>query len=189
MKKTQMKKEQVVKVKETKQSKISKFFSSPIPIIVALVLLVIGLLIYSRYLIKSVTLYNFSGYSEEFSILNGTIYTSRDINYFGDSKIVYTGKDIELHDFEVGYYIKDGDEYNVITKVEPLSSEEETSISLVELLNTMDFSFTEAHKDAMFLSDENINNLDNMIFRISGKDKDEKTVDIQVEIEVQKVSK
>lgn len=174
--------------KKTNNEAIKEFFNSPIPIIIVLIALSITLLIYSRYLIKANKLYQFSGYKENISIMNGTIYTNYDINYFGDSKIYYDGKDIELKEFEVGYYIKDGSSYNDISIIKNNEEIGETA-SLKLLLNTTDFSFTETHKDSIYLSKENIKNLDNLVFRIKGIDKENKDIEIEIPLVATKINK
>lgn len=182
-----MTKKEKKKKKKTSET-IKQFFNSPISIIIALIILSISLLIYSRYLIKVNEVYQFSGYKENISILNGTIYTNYDVNYFGDSKIYYDGEDIELKEFEVGYYIKDGSNYNDISIVKN-NEEIGESASLKLLLNTTDFSFTETHKDSMYLSKENIKNLDNLVFRIKGVDKEDKDIEIEIPLVATKINK
>lgn len=167
---------------------IIEFLKSPHAIFLVLVLFIIGLLIYTRFLVKANTLYSFSGYEENFSILNGTIYVGRDINYLGDSKIVYTGDDLTLKDFEIGYYLELEDSYEPISVVEK-NDDVGDSIDLVELLAKTDFSFTEMHKDAKFISDKTIDNIDKLVFAIKGKDTDDKEVDIILPLEVFKLTK
>lgn len=168
---------------------LRKIFNSPIGIILALVLIVIGILFYNRYLVNVTNLYTFSGFSEDFSIMNGTIYTSYDINYFGDSKIIYTGDEKEVHDFKVGFYIKKGNEYWTITEIESMKGTEDINVSFIDLVTSTDLSFTEPHRKAEKLSKENVKMIDNLVYRITGKDKDDKDVDIEIPIDVVKVSK
>ncbi len=177
--------------KSFKDTKIFKIINSPISIIIALAILVIFLLIYSRFLVRATTLYRFSGYTEEFSILNGTIFTNHNINYFGDSKIIYTGDDIKLNNFKVGYYIKDGDDYSVICEYKGSDSmeDEEVYASIQEIFLNVDLSFTETHKDAEYMSSDNLDNLDKMIFRVTGTDESGEEVNIEVPIDIEKITK
>jgi len=176
--------------KETQKKNISlsKILNSKTTIIVVLVLLVIGLMIYSRYIIKRVELYTLSYFDENISILNGTIYSNYDINYFGDSKIIYEGEDYKLKNFNIGYYIKEGNKYNVVSEVTNIE-DMDSSASLKELLETTDFSFTEAHKDAKYLSKENLESLDNMVFLITGKLDDGEHLNIELPLDITKISK
>jgi len=177
--------------KKFKDTKIFKVINSPISIIIALALLVVGLMLYSRFLVKATTLYRFSAYTEDFSIINGTIFTNHNLNYFGDSKVIYTGEDMKIYDFKVGYYIKNDDKYTTIGEYKELdtANDEGVSASLKEILLNMDLSFTETHKDAEYMSEENIKNIDKMVFRITGKDKDDKDINIEIPVDIEKVTK
>lgn len=175
-------------MKAKKKIKIGDVLNNPISLIIVLLVFSALLMIYNRYLIKSQVLYNFSGYTEEYSFMNGTIYTGYDINYFGDSKVIYTGKDIELYDFEAGYYIKNDNKYEPVATMEALENAE-SGASLKELLATTDFSFTEAHRDAKYLSKENIENIKNLVFKITGENKSQEKIDIEIPLEVVKVTK
>ncbi len=186
--------------KQNKQNKHSKkplayrIFNSPYSIIIVLVVLSVLLMVYNRFLINSINLYSFSAFEKDVSIFNGTIYTSYDINYFGDSKIAYTGKDIKLNTYEIGYYIKTSSSYKEIATIKSLDNKEnsdlkDVNISLKEILNTTNFSFTEVSKNALFLSKNNIKNLDKLIFKISGKDDKGTDIDIEVPIEIEKVTR
>ncbi len=180
-----------IKEKKFKDTKVFKVINSPISIIVVLALLVVGLMIYSRFLINATTLYRFSAYTEDFSIINGTIFVNHNLNYFGDSKVIYTGNDMKLYDFKVGYYIKNGGKYTTIGEYKGLDTakEEGASASLKEILLNMDLSFTETHKNAEYMSVENIKNIEKMVFRITGKDKDDKDINIEIPVDVEKVTK
>ena len=87
--------------KQTKQqeNKIIGFLKKPVSIYITLMLLVVVLMVFNQYIIKSTNLYVFNGFTEDVSILNGTVYTSYDINNFNGSKITYTGDDVKLKDY------------------------------------------------------------------------------------------
>ena len=51
------------------------------------------------------------------------------------------------------------------------------------------FSFTETDKDAVFLSKENVDNLKNLVFKISGKNKKGDEVKIEIPMVIEKVTK
>ncbi len=177
-----------------KESKIFRFINSPIPIIVVLILFSIGLMCYSRYLINSTTLYTFSGVGENFWFSNGTIYIGRELNYFGDSKVRYTGKDMKLYNFEVGFYIKDESVYHEISIMSGYDVKDDEGnklgASLVEILESTDFSFTETHNsDTLYLSDKNIKNLNNLVFKVKGYDEKDNEINIVVPLEIEKISR
>lgn len=165
-----------------------KFFNSPIPIIVVLFLFSVFLLIYIKYISGSTTLYTFSSVEGDYKFYNGTIYIGRDINYMGDTKMIFDGEDILLSDFEIGYYIKSNDDYipiSVVTKNDNI----EGNGSLKKILEQTNFSFMEEHgDDAKFLSKENIKNIENLVFRINGKDKKNKDVSVEIPLEVSKLT-
>lgn len=174
--------------KNNKNSKIFNFFNNPVTIIVTLILFAILLMLYNRYLVNSMNLYTFTGFNDDISIINGTIYTGYDINYFGDSKALYTGRDIQLSTYEVGYFIKNKDKYTIVAVTESIQ-ELENSASLKEIVETIDFSFTEVSKDALYLSKDNIKNIDKLTFKISGTDELGNEVSIEIPLTVTKMSK
>lgn len=174
-------------------SKLFKFLNNPVPIIVVLMLLVIGFMFYTRFLIKNVNVYTFSGFEDNYSFLNGTIFTGHDVNYFGDTKIIYTGEDIKLKNFEIGYYIKTSTTYreiSIMNGYESIKDENEIKYAkLKDILEKTNFSFTETKDDAKFLSKENIAKLDSLVFRITGTDEFDKDIEIEIPLEVTKITK
>ena len=172
---------------EKKENKIVKFINSPFSIISVLIVLVIVLLAFNIYIVKSVNLYTISGYTEDFSFLNGSIYVGFDINHFDSSTIIYSGEEVVLSEFEIGYYIKDGDSYEKIAVMTSDGSEE--GVKLKELLETTDFSFTEVHKDAMYLSSSNIKNLKGLCFKVSGTTTSDEEVSYEIPLDVEKISR
>lgn len=170
------------------KSSLFKFFNSPIPIIIVLGLLVVVLLLYIKIIANSVTLYSFGGYNDDITFLNGTIYIGRDVNYFGDSKIKYDGKDIELYEFEIGYYIRREEGDIKLVAVNSIEDMKDKGASLKSIFENSDFSFTESHKDANFLSDVNVENLDKLIFKVQGKDKKGNEVKMEVPLEISKIT-
>lgn len=170
------------------KSSLFKFFNSPIPIIIVLGLLVVVLILYIKIIANSVTLYSFGGYNDDITFLNGTIYIGRDVNYFGDSKIKYDGKDIELYEFEIGYYIRRAEGDIKLAVVNSIEDMKDKGASLKSIFENSDFSFTESHKDANFLSDVNVENLDKLIFKVQGKDKKGNEVKMEVPLEISKIT-
>lgn len=188
-----------MKVEKTQNRKnkitLGIILNSPISIIVVLILFSIGLLIYTRYLVRCNKIYTFSGYSSDFSFFGGTLYEGPNVNFFGDSKVLYTGENVELYDYEVGFYIKYGeDDYSPISAMTGIDTrEDDTSkqegASLKDILSGTDFSFTENHKGAKYLSIKNMENLENLVFRITGKDGEGNSIDMEVPLEVEKITK
>lgn len=188
----------LAKMEKTKKNKTNhitfkEIFGTPYAIIVVLILFVIGLLFYSRYLVRCNTIYSYSGFTKDFSFLGGVIYDGPIVNHFGDAKIIYTGEDISISDYELGFYIKYEDDYKpiAISKGYNASKEDDEKklASLKDVVTSTSFSFTETDKDAVFLSKENVENLKNMVFRIQGKDKKGETVEIEVPMVIEKITK
>lgn len=175
--------------KKNRESVVHKILNDPKSIIVALAVLVVAVLFYNRYLIGQIKLYSFSAYTKDFSFMSGTIYASYDLNYFSGAKILYSGEDETIYDFEMGYYIKEGSSYKDVAIAEVLDSAKDKGALLSELLDKTDFSFTEVKRDAVYLSKDNLKSLENLVFRINGKDKDGEKIEIEVPLEVVKVSK
>lgn len=174
--------------KDKKANPLVGFLNSPFSIIAVLIVFVIALLIYTRYLINAPKLYSFSGFTEDISIFNGTIYTNYDINYFGDSKIIYKGVNHKLSEFALGYYIKDGDEYIKIAEGTSRTDIEEPAF-LKEILSSCDFSFSEVNKDAQYLSLDNMKKIENLVFKITGKTDKSKDFTLEIPLTVEKISK
>lgn len=176
---------------QTNKGKITlgKVLNSPISIIVALALIIVGLLIYSRYLVSSTILYSFSGFNKNISLLNGTIFTNYNINYFGDTKVIYAGDDEIIYDFSSGYYIKNGSDYKVVSEAITLDEMQDKGVSIKDLIEKSDYSFTEEHKDAKYLSKENLENIENLVFRVVGKKKDGSEIKIEIPLTIEKVTK
>ncbi len=187
------------KTKIKKQNLASRIFYSPYSIVVVLMIVVVCLVTYARYLMRANTLYTFSGYTEEFSFFGGTIFTGPLVDHFGDSKVLYTGSDMRIYDFESGYYIKYDDEYRPISVIKHYESADDSeekdekkakaAASLRDIINSTSYSFTEMHRDANFLSKENLQNLDKLVFRITGHDSKEESIEIEIPMVVEKVTK
>ena len=169
--------------KINKKNPLKEFLKTPYSIIIYLICLVLVLMIFNLYIMKSINVYVFNGYSDELTVLDGTIYTGFDVNTFGAPNIIYTGKEIILKEYKIGYYIDD----SKISVVQ--NNEEKEGIKLSELIENTEFSFTELHKDAYYFSKENIKKINKLTFKITGVDKKGNKIDIEIPLNVAKVSK
>lgn len=183
-----MKKQRVMRMEQTKTNPFIEFLKNPISIIIYLIILVLVLLGCNYYLARSTSVYVFSGYSDQFTFMDGSIYIGNDINNFTSPNIIYSGEEILLSDYKVGYYIEDGKDYKVISVKEKEDEDEET-VKLSELIESTEFSFTEYHKGAQFFSKENIKNLEDLCFLVEGSDIEGEKISFKVELETVKVSK
>ena len=169
------------------RDKIINFLKSPYALITYLIVLVLILIGFNFYFVRSVNVYVFNGYSDEYTFLDGSIYTGFDINTFTSPTIIYSGDEIVLKDYEIGYFIKDGDDFNNISVVTP--SEDKDEVLLSEVLTKTEFSFTEIHKNAYFFSKKNIKNIEKLYFRISGTTLDDDNILVEIPLNVQKVTR
>lgn len=170
---------------EKKSNKILSFLNSYRAICTVLTLLSVFLIIYNFYFVHHVNLYVFSGYDENFIFLDGSIYTGLDINHLTSPTITYTGEDITLKEYTVGYFIAD----NPISVVKNALDETDKNIKLSEFLKNAEFSFTENHRDALYFSKENIEKIDKLEFKVTGKDLNDKIIELSIPLAVEKITK
>lgn len=159
---------------------VKKIFCSYKSIIVLLSILVIILLAFNLYIVKTTKIYSFSGTHEKLAILPGTIYIGYNINRFQAPQIVYNGENITLKSGVVGYYIES----------EPISIFEfNTELKLKDILNSHDFSFTEMHRKAQKLSKSKLDRLENLMFSISAEKKDGEDFVVEVPLKAEFLGK
>ena len=96
---------------------------------------------------------------------------------------------MEIYDFTIGYFIKENNEYLKISSSESLPEMKENGVKLTQLLENTDFTFTETHKEAKYFNSSNIKNIKNLVFRINGVDKKGKEINIEIPLEVNKITK
>ena len=150
---------------------MKEFFKSYKAIIVVLIILVLVLLGFNLYFVKTTKVYTFSGTKEDITVLSGTIYIGHDINRFQAPAIIYNGSNITLKSGTIGYYIED----------EPISIVEiEEKLKLKDVIDSSDLSFTEMHKNAFKLSKKNIENIDKLVFKVVGTAKDDTKFEFEV---------
>lgn len=172
------------------KKRIVNFLKTPYSIIIYLSILVVVLLIFNLYIAHRSKLYVFNGYNDNITFLSGSIYLGGDINNFTSPTIIYSKDDILLKTYDVGYYVKKNkqDIGISVTNRDAFESADEL-VSLKELLRITEFSFTEYSKEAKFFSKENVNLLDSFYFKIFGKDKDDNLIELEIPLEIEKVSK
>lgn len=163
---------------------IKNFFNKPTPLIIALIALNIFLLLYiSNYNDKNKI---FIGSVEEndVSVVNVHYFTNGDMNYFYASPAQYLLKDQDVYNFEMGYYVK-----TVKDKLIPLatrSRQVDDKTSLTDAISELSsWSIAEPDSASYFFSDEVMNNIDNLYFRVlASTEKDSTKPDIYIEHEV-----
>lgn len=163
--------------------KIKDFLLSLKAICIILILVCVSFMLFNLYIMRETNIYIFGGYADGITVMDGSIFTSIRINRFASSTIIYNAKDVILKQYEIGYYLKD-EPISVI-----LSDENElTDVSLSEFLNNVQFSFTESHNNAKFLSHKNLKNIDNLVFKVKGTTKTDEEINIEVQLDVSKIS-
>ena len=162
---------------------IKNFFHSYAMICMVLSLICIVLMIFNLYIMHETRMYVFGGYEEGITIMDGTIFTSLKTNRFSSPNISYNKEDYVLTKYRLGYYIKDI-ELSVISN----ENSELSDVSLIELLNNTDFSFTETHKNAMYFNHNMLKSINDLTFRINGITKKNEEINIIIPLNVTKIS-
>lgn len=163
--------------------KIKLFLLSFKAICLLLAVVCIVLMVFNLYIMKETSIYVFEGYEKDVTILDGTIFTSIRLNRLASPTIIYNGEDLTLSEYTIGYYID-------AIPISIISSENNglTDVSLKEILSNSEFSFTESHSNAKYLSHENLKNITQMIFKIKAKSNQNKEINIEVPLDVTKIS-
>ncbi len=168
--------------------KIKGFFRSSKVIIGALIILVITLLIYTNYLMKSSKTYMFNGTSDEVDIYNGVISLNYSIKVFEGSDITYKGKDVIVTKYKIGYFLKDGDNLRDFIMISDQDEDGFSLKSLIEGIST--FNVTELNRNHRFFSKDFIKDIDKgLVFMIEATKKDGDVLSIILPINITKVSK
>ena len=164
-------------------NKIKDFFRSYNAICVILVLVCVVMFIFNLYIMNETRIYVFGGYEDGITIMDGTIFTSIKTNRFSAPSISYTKDNYVLKEYKIGYFLGD-DEISVITN----ESNDLSDVSLIELLQNTEFSFTETHNGAMYFNHKNLKNIDNLTFKIIGKTTSDEDISINVTLNVTKIN-
>lgn len=160
--------------------KLKKFVKSYNMIVLVLVLLCAFLMIYHIQDKKKNKLYVFGGYGEDITIYDGTIYTDAKMSRFQSSVMLYSGEEVVLKEYEVGFYIND-DEVSLVR------SEDDTSVKLGELLRITDFSFTEKKSKDSKINERTIKSIDKLEFRVNGKTDKDDEVSVIIKLDVKEI--
>ncbi len=170
------------------QEGLKKIFNSSKILIIVLILIILGLIIFSNHLMKSSKTYMFNGKSDYVTILNGVISLNYDINLISGSDIEYTNpEDIEVVEYRIGYYVsKDNTLSPLVTK----SGEDADGFSLMEIVNEMSaYNITEPYRVKRFFTKENIKHLEEgLYFIIEAETKTGEEILDKIELNLSKVS-
>lgn len=166
-------------------------------VIIGLVLLVVILLLLTNHLMKSTKTYMFSGKNDYVMVLDGVISFNYDVNLFQGSHIKYIHEeDFELTKYEIGYYVKVGNEFKPIL-IKKAETEEGFSLKLI-IDEMSGFNLTETTQKKPRFKAEAIrehftkeikNNIENLYFIIEAETIDEEIISEKIELIIHKVSK
>ena len=170
-------------------SKIKVFFNHPAPLIVALIAINLFTLLYITRQEDNNLIYvgSVSG-----TVAVGTVhfFTNNDINYFYASSATYLGEEAKIYSYEIGYYVKDGNE---LVPFATRSGVLEKSTSLASVVNEQSgWEIPEAYNAHHFFKPEIVKNLDKLYFVINASTKEDSTsadVHYEIEVETTKVTK
>lgn len=173
------------------KDRINKFINNPVPIIIVLIALNIILLSYIANSNNNNKI--FVGYiqQKEVAVTNVHYFTNNDMNYFYASNALYIAEDKDIYAFEIGYYVKDSN--GEFVKLASRSQELEEATSLSDVVKEMSgWNLAEAANSDYYFSDEVLDNIDNLYFRIlasTEKGKLKTDINIAHKVEMTKVTR
>ena len=170
------------KVKNQHKNKIKKLFNNPHIIFAFMSLIMLFLIGYTRYIVNSHTVYTYEGESGDISIYDGLIDLNHDVNYFVSGKIAYVGEDIKLKSYDMGYYICN--KKSSVPIATESNQDENGKISLNKTLTYSLFSFTEVTNGGNIFTKNNKKNINKLCFKLTGKDSNDKDINILVKLDV-----
>ena len=168
--------------------KVLDFLNSSISIIIVLVVLDLVMLMYIVGYTKGNGIRVGYYIDDEISINNIHFFINGSNNYFYSSGIAYTGEDVDVYHYIMGYYAvtKDGTYIPVLTRENTI----ESGMDLASLLELNNFSYSEAGNTKDVFTKDVLDNIDNLhfVFRATtAKDEESYKVNIDKTIELVKV--
>ena len=170
------------------KDKINKIFNSYKIIIIALILFIIFLLIYNKNITSTYKTYIFSGSSDYVDINSGVISLNYNMNLFQGSNIEYKEKDKIIVNYDIGYYVLNGEEYlPLATK----AGEDEEGLSLKAIITGIDnFRVVEPANGNYYFTKEKKEGLENnLYFIIKATDNKNNEIKDAIKLKVTKISK
>lgn len=166
-------------VKEKKENRIKKFFNSPIPIIIFLILLSICLLIKCFDLKDNGTIYAARVEENEIFIENVHIFTSNKVNYFYSSPVTISVDDVNIYNYKIGYYVETDDG---LVPLAVRSGNTEKGLKLSTMVSTVsNYNFAELDKNHGYFKKGVKPFLNKLIFKIEASSKLNGEYDINYE--------
>lgn len=168
-------------------SKVKNILNNPLPMLIALTIIIVVLLIYISTTSRESKIYVGEINEEDVNIVNIHYFANNDMNYFYASNAAYLGSDEKVYSFQVGYYVVDakGEYHELATRSQKLDKAtsirdvvtENSGWSISELANP---KLTNGKK---FFDNDVLNNLENLHFVILASTDKEKPNDPDITID------
>lgn len=168
-------------------SKVKNILNNPLPMLIALTIIIVVLLIYISTTSRESKIYVGEINEEDVNIVNIHYFANNDMNYFYASNAAYLGSDEKVYSFQVGYYAVDakGEYHELATRSQKLDKAtsirdvvtENSGWSISELANP---KLTNGKK---FFDNDVLNNLENLHFVILASTDKEKPNDPDITID------
>lgn len=168
-------------------SKVKNILNNPLPMLIALTIIIVVLLIYISTTSRESKIYVGEINEEDVNIVNIHYFANNDMNYFYASNAAYLGSDEKVYSFQVGYYAVDakGEYHELATRSQKLDKAtsirdvvtENSGWSISELANP---KLTNGKK---FFDNDVLNNLENLHFVILASTDKEKPNDPDITVD------
>ncbi|MBO5475854.1 MAG: hypothetical protein J5982_05095 [Bacilli bacterium] len=168
-------------------SKVKNILNNPLPMLIALTIIIVVLLIYISTTSRESKIYVGEINEEDVNIVNIHYFANNDMNYFYASNAAYLGSDEKVYSFQVGYYAVDakGEYHELATRSQKLDKAtsirdvvtENSGWSISELANP---KLTNGKK---FFDNDVLNNLENLHFVILASTDKEKPNDPDIKVD------
>ena len=182
--KESVKKENKVKVFfKNVWGKIKLFFNHPAPLVIALIILNFISLLYITSYEDNNQIY-VGSINKGVSVGSIHFFTNNDINYFYASSATYLQEDKDVYTYEIGYYVKKGNE---LIPFATRSGKLEKASSLGSIVNELSgWEIVEAYNAQSLFKPEIVPHMDKLYFVINAStQKDSTKADVHFEIEVE----
>jgi hypothetical protein len=183
--KTKEKNNKVVTTSESIKDKMKKFFNNPLPMLIALTVIIAILLIYICSINRTSKIYVGEINQSDVVVANIHYFANNQMNYFYASNAVYVGDDVDVYNYQIGYFAigSDGTRYELASRSGSLDEASPLSELVSELSG---WNVGELPSQAYFFDSDVLHNLDNLHFIIMATtEADATTPDIVIDYEVE----
>lgn len=167
--------------KTKKNKKLIRFLKSQSMVSLVLAFLVLFLIVFNNKLIQNEKIYVIEGSNKKVVLKTGSVAMNNKIVFFNGPKISYHGKDVELKNYKMGFYVNNKKIY------ETKNLDEDTTYSLKMVLDNNSFNFMDSRKNSNIYTKDVIKNIEKMKFKLTGTDKNGKKISISIPLMVSEV--